>query len=51
MAKFLVKNVSVQDGIYRVEGKDVILPKKDHVILPFPPEFHSAELKITQIEN
>ena len=47
--KFLVKNVSHSDGIYRAHGQDIILKKGQQVYLDFPPEFASAELKIIQM--
>lgn len=50
LTKFLVKNIASQEGIYRANGADCILQKGDSVVLDFPPEFASAELKVVEIK-
>jgi len=49
--KFLVKNTANQEGIYRSEGKEQVLKPREQVILSFPPEFHSVELKVIQVNR
>jgi len=50
--KFLVKNVSSRDGLYRASQTedDKVLKKGSQLYLDFPPLFHSVEIKVIEVK-
>lgn len=50
-AQFLLKNTAGGPGLYRVNGKDFTMQPGDQIVLDFPPELHSVELKLVEIKQ
>jgi hypothetical protein len=49
-SKFLIKNTTPRDGIYRSGGVDKIMKPGEQAYLDFPPEFHSVEIKVIEMK-